>query len=83
MKLSPLAEAVIKDHRAAPNDVFFDLAIFGSMFRAEVVEQLQRAYFELEDAGLVERSGEFARFFDQILPLYRLASADLRDTKVA
>lgn len=83
MRLTPLAEAVLKDHRSTPEDSFFNLAIFGSMFRNEDIQNLQSAYDELEEAGLMERSGEFEEFFGRILPLYRLTTLGRNDAKVA
>lgn len=82
-RLSPLAEAVLKDHRNAPNDHFFDLAVFGSMFPSESIERLQAAYDELQDAGLVERSGDFEELFGRVVALYRPTDAGRAVTKVA
>lgn len=73
--LSPLAELLLQTHQMKPDDAFYNIRVFGGMFSNKALENLRNAYRELEDAGLVERSGRYVRFFDDVVSLYRLAEA--------
>jgi hypothetical protein len=62
-RLSSLAEKVLADHRRAPEVPFYDLFSLGTLFDTAAVAQLDEAYLELEDRGLLMRvPGDFVRF---------------------
>ena len=75
-QLSALATRVLVDHERAPDAPFYDLLTLGSFFDSGAIAQLDAAYSELENAGLVERAdGETVRFGGQTRPKFRLRSA--------
>ena len=82
-RLSAFAEAVLADHRKAPEKPFYDLDLLGSSFSGSMLEKLDRAYQELEEADLVERSGRFVRYFDDIKALYVLSKRARGQVKAA
>lgn len=74
--LSPLATAVLADHQRAPQTFFYDLLSLGTFFDTGAIAQLDAAYSELEQAGLLERAdGQFVRFAGQTRPMFRLRPA--------
>lgn len=83
MALTPFAEAVLEDHRRAPDKAFYDLDLLGHMFSGKALSHLDAAYEELVQAGLLERSGQFVRFFDDIKPLCRLPARGRGQAEVA
>ena len=83
MPLTPFAERVLMDHRRAPAKAFYDLDLLGSTFSSTMLTRLDEAYDELVQAGLVERSGDFVRFFDDFKPLYRLTAHGRAEAEVA
>jgi hypothetical protein len=72
-KLSPLAELLLRYHREEPDRPQFRRDVLGSLYREKDLDTLIAAYRELEDAGLVVRSGKVVNIFGHFLPYYTLA----------
>lgn len=71
--LSPMAELLLRRMIADPDRHEYAYKVFPGMFRDADVERLDAAYRELEEAGLIERTGSIVMFFNSPKRLYRLS----------
>ena len=71
MSLSPLAHLILQHHRARPDQPMYDVAVLGSGFREQDLDQVAQAYQELESGKFVEATGDVERLFNHFFYLYR------------
>ena len=71
--LSPMAEVLLRRMIAEPEKGRYDFRVFGGMFRDFDIDRLDGAYHELENAGLIERTGAIVMFFNSPKRIYRLS----------
>jgi DNA-binding HxlR family transcriptional regulator len=71
--LSPMAELLLRRMIVEPEKLRYDFQVFGGMFRDIDIERLDAAYRELEEAGLIERTGAIVMFSNSPKRIYRLS----------
>lgn len=71
-KLSPFAEHLLRIMGEQPSRIEYHARVLGGMFRDEGIKQLDDAYTELRQAGLVTSAGTVISFFGSPKVLYKL-----------
>lgn len=74
MSISGFAERLLQSHAATPTRIFYNVDLLGSFFRESDLSRLNRAYDELESAGLLEKSALEGSFFGAPVHFYKLTA---------
>jgi hypothetical protein len=75
--ISTLSEELLRLHAHQPQHLFYGSEVLGSLYYQSELGQLDEAYKELVEAGLMERSGSVISFFGSPKTLHRITNRGL------
>ena len=75
MALSQLAQRLLELHAERPEQLFYGVDVLGSLFRDPAIARLDAAYRELEQAHLMQPTGQEITYFGEPERLFRLTPA--------
>jgi hypothetical protein len=81
MPISDLAQRLLNAHAKEPNKIYYADEVLGGMFRESDLEQLDAAYRELEDAGLMQKASVTISYFGMPKGLLRITKKGSRKAK--
>ncbi len=77
-RLSALAENLLRDMATNPSRIEYNTRVLGGMFREDSVDQLDEAYHELAQGGLVDPAGAVVSFFGTPKSLFKVNERGLK-----
>jgi hypothetical protein len=72
MNLSDAARQLLQFHAARSQQSLYALDMLGSFFRGTDLQRLDDAYRELNEAGLLAKTGKIITYFGEPKALYRV-----------